>query len=604
MTWLLSHALTGLAGGSSRFLLAAGLTLIFGVSRVVNFAHGSLLMLGAYAGWLVFQFLPESPALFAAGVLLAAASVAAIGALAEMVVLRRVYPAPELLQLLATFGLVLIVQDLVLIGFGPAEHVIARAHWQRSFVTIGETRFPFYNLVLIATGIAVLALLFLLRRTRFGQLIRAASEDREMLGALGINQQWLFTGVFALGAGLAGLAGALALPVASANPQMDLQAVVDAFVIVVTGGLGSVTGAYLASVLLGLGQAFGSVWFPSASQVMPFAIMALVLVARPNGLLGRALPQTMPVAAALDSIRQLPMRPIWWGIAACAALLLPLVLGGYGIDVIIEMLIASLFAASLGLMLGQAGLASFGHAAWFGIGAYAASWASVGFGVPMVAAMAVAMLAAAVAAFGFGLLAVRLSGVYLAMLTLAFAEIVSGLLTQEVGLTGGDNGVLGVWPDVSKPVFCWLALGIGLAVLAWLRWLRETPFGVALAASRGHAARAEALGMPVARLRLAAIALSAAVAGLAGGMFAFAKGAVFPGYAGLGRSVDALVMVLLGGIGAASGPVVGAIAYTGLYDGLQAWLPYWRLVLGCLVLALVMAAPQGIAGLAARMRVR
>ncbi|MBC7800198.1 MAG: branched-chain amino acid ABC transporter permease, partial [Gemmatimonadaceae bacterium] len=286
---ILLQLLTGLAGASSLFLVAAGLTLIFGVTRIVNFSHGSLCMLGAYIGWSILTRLPRDPAWFIAGVLLTAIATGLIGLLLEVVLLRRVYRSPELFQLLATFGVVLIVQDAVQSAWGPDDLPLPRARWLRGSIELLGGRVPTYDLVLIAVGPVVLGLMWLLvTRTRWGTLVRAATLDREMVGALGVDQRWLFTGVFALGSALAGLGGVLALPQASANLGIDLAVVTDAFVVVVVGGLGSLGGAYLASLLIAVLQAFGVLVLPQATLVLTFVIMMAVLVVRPQGLLGRA----------------------------------------------------------------------------------------------------------------------------------------------------------------------------------------------------------------------------------------------------------------------------------------------------------------------------
>ena len=194
MGFLLSQALTALASASSLFLVAAGLTVIFGVTRVVNFAHGSLTMLGAYVAWTILRHLPRDPASFCLGVLATTLALAALGALLEMTLLRRIYRAPELFQLLATFGVVLMVQDATLHIWGPDDLSLPRPPWMRGFVTLLDQRFPQYDLYLIAAGPVVLALLWLvLNRTRWGRLVRAATQDREMVACLGVDQRVLFT---------------------------------------------------------------------------------------------------------------------------------------------------------------------------------------------------------------------------------------------------------------------------------------------------------------------------------------------------------------------------------------------------------------------------
>src|SRR3954470_13897990 len=281
---VLLQFLNGLAGASSLFLVAAGLSLIFGVSRIVNFAHGSLYMLGMYlAVWL-------SPKVgFWMSVPLAAVLVALGGAAVEILVLRRLYKAPELLQLLATFALVLLIRDFTLWAWGPEDTLGPRAPGFADAVSIMGSRFPRYELLLIALGPLVFGLLHLaLTRTRWGTLVRAATEDREMAGALGVNRRWLFTAVFALGALLAGLGGALAIPREPASLEVDLSTISDAFVVVVVGGLGSIPGAFLAALLIGEVKAFCiGLGYSKVTLAVEFIVMAVVRVVRPWGLLGK-----------------------------------------------------------------------------------------------------------------------------------------------------------------------------------------------------------------------------------------------------------------------------------------------------------------------------
>ena len=600
MDFLAVQFLTGLAGASSLFLVSAGLTVIFGVTRVVNFAHGSLYMLGAYLGWTILAQFPRTPAFFVLGLALAALAVAAIGLLLEMSLLRRIYRAPELLQLLATFGVVLMTQDVVLRIWGPDDHSIPRPPWLRGFVTVLGQRFPIYDLALIAAGPLVLGALWLLfRRTRWGTLVRAATEDRDMVGALGVDERVLFTSVFALSAGLAGLGGALALPDQSANLQMDLAVITDAFVVVVVGGLGSLPGAFLASVLIALLQAFGVLLLPRFTQILVFVAMAAVLIVRPNGLLGRARTGRGEIASSPLIARAPRSLKVAAALAFAAAVAAPFFAGPFLLSVLTEMAIAVLFAASLHFMMGPGGMPSFGHAAWFGIGAYGAALMAKGLLLPMAAGLAAAPLLAGAVALLFGAFVVRLSGVYLAMLTLAFAQIVWAVAFQSTELTGGDNGVLGVWPDgwASAPaVFYWLALALGLGGALLLRRAIFAPFGYGLRATRDSPLRADAIGIDPRRVRLAAFATAGAAAGLAGALAAYSKGSVFPTYVSISRSVDALLMVLLGGVQTITGPIVGAIAYTGLFDVLLRATDLWRFVLGAAIVALVLAFPQGIAG--------
>jgi branched-chain amino acid transport system permease protein len=598
---LLVQGLSGLASASSLFLVASGLTVIFGVTRIVNFAHGSLYMLGAYLSWTLVTNLPRGHLGFWGGVVVAALIVGCVGVLIEVLLLRRIYKAPELFQLLATFGVVLIVQDLALLSWGPQDLLGPRAPGLRGATEILGARFPLYELFLIGVGPVVLALLWLLfNRTRWGTLVRAATADREMVGALGVNQRMLFTTVFFLGSVLAGLGGALQIPRESVNLQMDLAVISEAFVVVVVGGLGSLPGAFLAALLIGELQAFGILIFPRITLVLAFLVMAVVLVIRPHGLLGRA-PSTAHGAAVIEP--PYPPPSLWQrriGFAALAlAVVVPPFLGDYALIVFTEIAIMVLFAVSLHFIMGPGGMASFGHAAYFGFGAYGAALLLHHFAAPMEIGLLAAPFAAGLGGFVFGFFCVRLSGVYAAMLTLAFAQIAWSTAFQWVELTGGDNGILGVWPSAwaqSKLAYYYLALVLCVAATLLLRRAIFAPFGYALRAGRDSPLRAEAIGIDGFRIRWFAFVLAAMAAGIAGGLFAYAKGSVFPTYMNISRSVDALLMVLLGGVRTVSGPILGALAYTWLHEQLMRAFDLWRLLLGTIILALVLFFPQGLAG--------
>ena len=610
---LLVQLLNGLAGASSLFLVAAGLSLIFGVTRIVNFAHGSFVMLGVYIAYSLVDRLGAAIGFWPA-LALAAVAVGVFGAAVEVLLLRRIYRAPELFQLLATFALVLVIKDAALWLWGPEDLLGPRAPGLSGAVDILGRRFPSYDLLLIAVGPLVLGVLWLLlKRTRWGMLVRAATQDREMVGALGVNQAWLFTSVFALGALLAGLGGALQLPREPASLNLDLLTIGDAFVVVVVGGMGSIPGAYVAALLIaeikalcvGLGtvQAFGIDFsFSKLTLVAEFLVMAVVLVWRPWGLLGLAQAASRNSAAVEPPLRSAG-RPLLIAAAGLgiALLALPLVTASspYITVLAIDLLTAALFAASLHFIMGPAGMHSFGHAAYFGLGAYAAALLTVKAGWTMEAALLAAPLAAGLGALVFGWFSVRLSGVYLAMLTLAFAQIVWAITFQWDALTGGSNGLTGVWPApwlADKRAYYFLTLALAAGGVLALRRVLFSPFGYAMRAGRDSPLRADAIGIAVPRVQWLAFVVAAVFAGLAGALYAFSKGSISPDSLAVGKSVDGLVMVLLGGVQTLAGPVVGAVTFTWLQDSVARATDYWRALLGGIVLLLVLAFPMGIAG--------
>jgi branched-chain amino acid transport system permease protein len=600
--FLVVQFLNGLSSASELFLVSAGLSIIFGVTRVVNFAHGSFYMLGAYIAYTLVSGLAGFEVGFWAALALAPLAVAFAGGLVEVSILKRIYRAPELFQLLATFGVVLIVQDLVLLTWGADDKVGPRAPGLEGAVPVLGQAFPTYDLFLIALGPVVLAGLWLLfRRTRWGTLVRAATEDRDMVAALGVREGRLFTSVFVLGSLLAGLGGAVQLPREAVHHTMDLEIIVEAFVVVVIGGLGSVTGAYLASVLLGVLGAFGIVVFPQITLVLVFLVMAVVLVVRPRGLCGRA--ETGPAAA--PSVPEPPPRPQsqvarnWVFVGLLGLAILPVFADAYTLSVATEILIFVLFAMSLHFLMGVGGMVSFGHAAYFGLGAYGAALAVAHFAAPMSLALLAGALLGGLGALLVGWFCVRLSGVYLAMLTLAFAQIAWSVAFQWYAVTGGDNGILGVWPApwASGPqALFYLTLAvIGAAIFA-LRRVIFAPFGYGLRACRDNPARAEAIGIDRVRHQWLGFALAGTFAALAGALYAFLKGSVFPDALSVSVSVDGLVMVLLGGIHTLNGPVVGAVVYKLLQIVLSSYTEYWRLVIGVVIIALVVAFPNGLVG--------
>jgi len=273
----------------------------------------------------------------------------------------------------------------------------------------------------------------------------------------------------------------------------------------------------------------------------------------------------------------------------------------------IDLLVAVLFATSLHFIMGPAGLHSFGHAAYFGLGAYGAALLVRWLGVPMEITLLLAPLVAALGALVFGWFSVRLSGVYLAMLTLAFAQIAWAIVYQWDDFTGGSNGLTGVWPAPwlsDKINYYYLTLALVVLGVLLLRRMLFSPFGYAMRAGRDSPTRADAIGIDVKRVQWIAFVVAGLFAGLAGALFAFSKGSISPEGLHVAKSIDGLVMVLLGGLQTLSGPIVGAVTFTWLHDTVARSTDYWRAMLGAIILLLVLLFPQGIAGFAKQLLAR
>lgn len=290
-SFLFAQSLSGLTAAMFLFLIASGLSLIFGVLRVLNFAHGSFYMLGAYLTYQAVQWAGTGPGSFWWAVLGAALGVAALGGLVERLLLRHLYGKEELYQLLFTYALVLILSDAAKVTWGTEQLSVSRPPGLTGAFQLFGMRVPYYNLFILLLG-PLIALVFwlILHRSRVGRVIRAAALDREMLGALGINVNRLYTGVFVIGSFLAGLGGALVTPVKTIVPGMDVEIIVEAFIVVVIGGLGSFWGTLLGALIYGQVLSFGILIFPRGFSIFSvFALMAVVLILRPWGLLGRSL---------------------------------------------------------------------------------------------------------------------------------------------------------------------------------------------------------------------------------------------------------------------------------------------------------------------------
>ncbi len=620
MGFSLPQIVSGLADATPLFLVAAGLTMVFAVTRTVNLAQGGFYMLGAYfAAAVLGWFGPGgSGASLWVAALTAAAATGVLGAAMEILVLRRLYRTPELYPLLAGLGVLLVLRDLASRYWGPAPLAGPPASeiFEPSLIAGGPL--AGYDLVLAALGpLALVALLLLLYVTPWGALVRAATEDREMLSALGVRQKLLATSVVFLGTALAGLGGALQLPREGAALGMDLDMTIAAFMAAVVGGMGSIAGAFLAAVVIALLRVWGVLVFPEYAMAVLFLVVALVLVFRPQGLLGG---QTAPGAAAPDmAVRPLapaawPVRTALWALLAGLLALpfaAPFIGGGASLLAVSEVLILALFAASLQFLVGLGGMAAFGHAAYLGLGAYTAALVARHFALPAETGLLVAPFAALMLGLLFGWLCLRRSGPYVALLTMLVSLVAWSAAAQWVSLTGGIAGIRGLTPGAwlrdlapagllpEQAGLYYLVLGLVALALYALRSIALAPFGYSLRASRDSPLRAGAIGIDRQGHRWTAFALAGGFAGLAGGLHLYLKAGVDPQVLALPLSMEALAMNLLGGLQTLGGPLLGAALFKGAETLLLRGSPlqaFWPLATGLLIVFLVLFLPRGILG--------
>jgi branched-subunit amino acid ABC-type transport system permease component len=279
--------ISGLSRAMVLFLMASGLTIVFGVMRVINFAHGAFYMLGAYLAFTLTSLMAPSLGFWAA-LLIVPTIVSLVGALVEVVLLRRIYEKEHLLQILLTYSLIFVFNDGVKLLWGGEMRIVTLPEILKGFVTFFGHRFPLYYFFIIGVGITVCVLLWLLlKKTRFGKLIRASAEHKDMVGLLGYNVSVLFSLVFIMATWLGGLAGAVIAPTVRLSLGMDMEIIIECFIVVIVGGLGNIWGALLGALITGQIYAFGILVMPHYAMAFLFALAALIILFRPYGLLGK-----------------------------------------------------------------------------------------------------------------------------------------------------------------------------------------------------------------------------------------------------------------------------------------------------------------------------
>ncbi len=610
VSFLTVQVLSALRQAAFLFLISSGLTLVFGVLNILNFAHGSLYMLGAYFIYALTLHL-TGPAGFVIALLAAPLGVALVAVVIEMGLLRRIYIQEEIYQLLLTYALVLIIHDMAKIVFGPEFKSIPKPRAIGGAVTIFGGTVPVYTLVVVVLApLVALLLWYLLYRTRTGKIVRATSSDREMADALGINMSALFTLVFAFGAMLAGFGGALAGPARTVFPSVGTEVIIECFVVVVIGGLGNLWGALVGSLLIGTLETVGIIVFPEFEMSFIYLLMVVVLILRPWGLFGRPLKvkalaeKNLGMEAQEISPVHFSVRPLVRMIPLVLLLIVPLFAGRYYQYLLTQILIASLMAVAFNLLLGTTGLLSFGQAAFYGAGAYTVGLLATKTGIGSLSSLLLAPLVAMVVAGIIGFFCIRLSGVHFAMLTLAFGQLVFAIIYKWYNFTGGDNGIQGIpvrplpggidiGSNLSMYYFALAAVAVAVEIL---RRIRSSPFGATLKAIRENNQRAEYLGVNVKLYQWTAFVIAGAFTGLAGGLYALMEKSISPDIILWTKSAEPVLMTIIGGIYSFAGPAVGAVVFIVLNSYLVAWTENWALVLGLILLAMVLMLPGGAVG--------
>jgi branched-chain amino acid transport system permease protein len=607
MSWssAFDYVVNGLIVGNIYALLAVGLALIFGVSHLINFAHGSVYTVGAYVGWAAMTYLNTKLPLTFVIVIVACGL---LGVAIERVGLRPLAGSARIAPLLATIGIGLVLDQLVQLVASPDPRSVPTPvpDWR---LQIGGGTIGALDLLIAAIGLVSAGVLFaFLRWSRLGWAVRATAQDREAALQMGVNVDRVNQTVFAIASALGGLSGLLVgMYYNHIDPGMSFQATLKGVVGQVIGGMGNIPGAIAGSLLLGLTESFGVAFFGSSYRnLFAFVLLLLVLLLRPEGLFSRA--RTAP-PEPLTGTFVAPSRPVvvpGWALPGGAVLLalLPFVVSTpYALQVLTNAWLYGVLALSLTLVAGTVGLVSLGHAGLLAIGAYASALLALDLGVPV----GFAILAAGVITAALGTLLTsptfRLRGHYLSIATLGLGEIVGLVILNWESLTRGPVGVFGIPPLelgtlslVGVREGYWASLAVLTVAAVLQQRLLASPLGRTWRAIREDDVAARASGIALTRYKALAFGVSGFLAGIAGAitahMYSYINFETFTSQI----SVLALTMVILGGLGNVAGAVLGAVALVSIPELFRATAEYRVLIYGVTLLLLIRFRPQGVLG--------
>ena len=602
--WL-GQTINGLVLGNIYALLAAGLALIFGVAGLVNFAHGSVYVVGSYAGWIAVALLGWP--LWAA--LVGATAVGALlGLVLERFAVRPFQKSADVAALLATIGAGMMIDSLVEIIFSPNPKsfppVLPSARYGLGLVSVGSL-----DLLILGVSLAcALSLFALLKYSRIGRALRAAAQDAEAAMQMGVRVARVNAAAFALASALGALAGALiGMYYNFITPTAGFQAGLKGFTACVLGGLGSVPGAMAGGLLLGLGESYGVALFgSSARSLVAFSLLLAALFLRPNGVFGKksSTPREALTGSFLPRGRPVKIPRALGPLLFIAALALPLVVhSGYILQILAGAWISGLFALSLTLVGGTAGIMSLGQAGLMAIGAYASGLLSLKAGWPFAASFLCSGLIAALLGTLLAFPALRLKGHYISIATLGIGEIVNQIILNWDGLTQGALGLAGIPPPrllgralISPGDFYYLGLGVLGIGAAAIAAIGASPLGRTARALREDEAAARSLGVDARRYKAIIFAIGAFFAGLAGALTAHLYSYISYETFGSSLSILGLTMVILGGLGNFRGAMLGVLVLTALPELLRFAAAFRPLIYGALLLVVLRFRPQGLLG--------
>jgi branched-chain amino acid transport system permease protein len=601
---VLDALISGLITGNTYALIAIGISLIFGVADLVNFAHGSVFALGAMLGWFFVAVLgwPLIPTLIAV-----VALTALTGLVIERFALRPLAGAPPIAPLLSTVAVSLILDYSMQLIFEPETRgfpsLLATSNLQ-----IGSTRLGTLDLViLLVTTVSVGSLWAFLKYHRLGWAIRAAAQDRDAAQQMGVAVGTIQGLSFAIASGLAGIGGVLVgMYYSTVSPNVGFSAGLEGFTAATLGGLGSLPGAVVGGLILGVAESVGVTLFGGTTrQLVAFAILILVLWLKPSGLLGSAAALREPLTGTFFG-GAAPIRisrPVWIAIGVFAVVLLPLFGNGYLLQVAALVAIFSILALSITLVAGTAGQVSLGQAGLFAIGAYTSALLTKDHGWSFWLALPAAGVVTAVLGVLITAPALRLRGHYVAIATLGVGAMVASVALNWESLTYGPLGIANIpapllfgYPIEAPRDYYLLSLAVLLVCAAIVAFLQRSHLGRGWRGVREDEVAAEAFGVPLAGYKSLAFAVGAFIAGLGGSLLAHNYTYISPDVFGIVISVLALTIVVMGGMANVFGAIVGTAVLVGLPELFRPLSDVRMLGYGVALLLLVRYRPQGLLG--------
>ena len=636
MSTFISLLINGVAYGLVLFLIATGMTLTMGLLRVVNMSHGAIFMISGYFGCWVYNITGSYVIAILAGGVLGGL----LGLGIEVGFLRPLYASP-MSQVLLTIGFIHILTNVTLWIFGGEPVSAPVPAFLSQGVQLGNVQIPYLKFFIIIFGVVMaIALWYMQDKTKIGAKVRAGMDNGVIAGTLGINRRTLFTFIFVLGSAIAGISSIVGGTVITISQTTGWNVLLNSIIVVVVGGSGSIQGALIGGLLLGLISSFGAAYVPSLSSFLSYIVLIIILVVRPQGILGRktsvdmasddystmkaiekpkfsaTMLQPMMTSSLRTKLNAYKGAP--YAFFLIIAVILPFITTSTVQTILSQVLIYGLFAASLDIVMGYTGNRSFGHAAYFGMGAYVVGLLGkhleiTSFWITLLAVIVICAILAAI----IGYFTLKLTGTNFLLVTMAFGQLLSVCATQWKSFTGGSDGLYGIkrpsfgfgskaaewWQNwwsadsdyVSFKVYFLILIVVVICFIILNIFMRSS-FGKTLKGIKGNEGRMRSLGYNTWQIRYTAVIIAGIFAGIAGMLYAYLYKTITPSLFTLETSALPMLMVIMGGGATLWGPMIGAavIILVQNFSGLI-FPDRWQLILGILYVVCVLFIRNGFA---------